>query len=82
MAEEILEITHESVVPAVAPRVEHAHLHVLLPGQRVELLIAADGLAVIDEDAHAYPARRRLAQRFGDQLSRLIAVKDVVLQVD
>lgn len=47
-----------------------------------ELLVAGDGLAVIDQDAHPHAAIGRLQDRAGQQAAGLIAMEDEVLQVD
>ena len=73
---------HEFERPPVAERIEDAKLDAGMRGKRADFGIAADGFAVVDEDAHPYAAVRSVQQALDEQPARLVAFDGVVLNVE
>ena len=69
-------------LPAAAERIEHAHFHVPERSEAAKHLIAAGRVKVIDEQAHAHAAQRRVAEVPHEQAPGAIVCNEVVLDVE
>ncbi len=67
---------------AVAKRVEHAQLYLRMRFEHPELLVAGHGLAIVDQDTYPHPAVGGQQHGARQQLPRLVAPENEVLQVD
>ena len=63
-------------------RVEQPHLDILVNVERGEQAVETGNAVVVEQQPHADPPVRRLAQRFQHQHSRQVGAPDVVLHVE
>src|SRR6266404_9523421 len=81
MPQEVHGAADEFAVAAVAPRIENADLDVCVPGESEKLLVPWHRLALVNQHAHAHAAVRSSQERVGDQNTRFVATKNVVLKI-
>jgi len=79
--EQELAVPPQPAMTAIRERIEDSDLDCRMAVQRDDLLIASDGVPIIDQHAHAHTAIGRPQQSFGQQSTSLVAAKNEILQI-